>query len=939
MSFCKVRSVLCSPVLRVSLLFASALVGMVLCLGLVPAHAGSIQDIGLTIVDPTQIVGPNSTITYMGTITNNTGASLDVYRAFLVLDFSGYGALVNPSDLLGLAGTPPGPDFTIPNGGTSPDVPLFTFALGPNAPIGSYQLEVQVGDAGFDVSNVVTVTETATPEPPTWSYALIVAGLFFLWRFRGLLSQKFRGAATGAAVLSLFTLLFWASPGYAQGPAFVGSSPGASLFAPNLSVALRLVNDGTAAATNVQLTSITSPGAVPTSPGAFPVALGSIPAGGNAIVNASFTSASFAPSGTYLVTIKGTYLVSGTAAPTLNFTVNQFVTIPKASPGSSPLQYVQATSSVVSGGGYPPGSGLVNANEGDNDRQNRTTPIGPFVAITKPSPKTINATSLPQITGSANGLFRKTNSSSAELQSVSTGSAATAAMSSVPHKQAPASPPTVMFYRDTDMYAGLFVPPQVPQLGQNCDYNGIFGVCAEPSGAAEPGGTIFATANAPYNSYSPNGGGLNAWSVDGIFASAIAPEPSFHPVYVDCPPSPVPTSCTNVFPTALDPSQWPPPVCCDQVVQYAPTIDRFIWLMQLWNGGNTGTTNVNGYRLAWASPADIATYAGTRWSYVDLPASLLASPFNISYPNIDYPDLSIGNNYVYLSWDLYSYDPSTVNNSVGRQAARISLANLQAGGQISIGLTDPADGSLAWGAHLTQDTLDAVFWAGHADTSHLRVFSWKETDNSYSWQDVQHPSFNTAGLSSKTPDGRDWMSKLSDFPADAVIGATRVLGTPVVTGNGPPPETYDLWFAWTVGPIGDFPQPYIAMVRVDQNFNEFDYEIWGSQALGYPALATNLCTQEVGVSLVAGGNGHYQSHEVGILGDSMLYPTVNSNVGVTRWGDYVSIRQAPPTALNPGNLFLAFGFGVASSPRPGTGGTSVRYVVFGRPSSSCIVIQ
>ena len=73
----------------------------------------------------------------------------------------------------------------------------------------------------------------------------------------------------------------------------------------------------------------------------------------------------------------------------------------------------------------------------------------------------------------------------------------------------------------------------------------------------------------------------------------------------------------------------------------------------------------------------------------------------------------------------------------------------------------------------------------------------------------------------------------------------------------------------------------------------------------------------------------------------MLQPTVNSNVGVYRWGDYVTIRQVPPTTLNPGNLFLAFGFGVGEPPLPPAIGdaTSVRYVVFGRPSSSCTVIQ
>jgi len=37
-----------------------------------------------------------------------------------------------------------------------------------------------------------------------------------------------------------------------------------------------------------------------------------------------------------------------------------------------------------------------------------------------------------------------------------------------------------------------------------------------------------------------------------------------------------------------------------------------------------------------------------------------------------------------------------------------------------------------------------------------------------------------------------------------------------------------------------------------------------------------------------------------------------SDVGTCRYGDYVSIRQAPATEANPGNLFTAFGYGLNS---------------------------
>ena len=66
--------------------------------------------------------------------------------------------------------------------------------------------------------------------------------------------------------------------------------------------------------------------------------------------------------------------------------------------------------------------------------------------------------------------------------------------------------------------------------------------------------------------------------------------------------------------------------CCDQIVQYAPSIDRFIWLLQ-------GT----GYRLAMASPADIKNSSGTAWTYWNLTPTLFGK-----CTGPDYPDLSVG---------------------------------------------------------------------------------------------------------------------------------------------------------------------------------------------------------------------------------------------------------------------------------------------------------
>jgi len=134
------------------------------------------------------------------------------------------------------------------------------------------------------------------------------------------------------------------------------------------------------------------------------------------------------------------------------------------------------------------------------------------------------------------------------------------------------------------------------------------------------------------------------------------------------------------------------------------------------------------------------------------------------------------------------------------------------------------------------------------------------------------------------------------------------------------------------------------MVTIDRN-NNFSkiqqVQIWNNNyAFAYPALATNFCTGEVGLSFEFDGNGNYENHVVEFWGDFVAYITTGTNVDTNRYGDYVSIRQAPATADNSGNLFSAFGYGLNTVPPPKTGTqTDVHYVLFGRPASSCVVIK
>ncbi len=591
-------------------------------------------------------------------------------------------------------------------------------------------------------------------------------------------------------------------------------APGVSVVnSTTLLSAFPIINDGAAAAENVQLSAISLSDGMLTSPSVLPFNLGNIPAGGSAVLNADFAGGPFVPGSSYALSMQGRYAVGGAI---YCFTLTNNLIVPFAAPGSAPLRTSSVPPNRIAGAPFIPQPPQF---DDEVNAAGWTVPTAPFVAGTPTAQNT--------------GVQMPPDLSHTRARSA---------------KSATGTP--VVFLANN----GLGISSSTT---------------AEPSGGATGGGMVFVTANW-FAAYSTDGG----------------------------------STFTQLNPTTVFPAD-AVGFCCDQIVQYVPSIDRFIWLLQ----GN------NGYRLASASPADIINSGGTAWTYWNLTPNI----FGVC-GSFDYPDLSVGNNSLYISWDAGG------GCSGGFQVARTSLAGLQAGGTITIEFTDPALGTMAWGSHLAQDTGDEIFWAGHNNNSQMRVFSLAEGSGTYFWRDVDISSWANNAPTSTTPDGQDWLAKNfngpggNSFPRNGVIGATRL--------------SDQLWFAWTAGTDGFFQQPHVEMVTLDRanNFRLIQQvQIWNnSYAFAYPALATDACSGEVGLSLEYGGNGNYENHVVGFWGDFVVYITSASNVGTTRYGDYVTIRQQPATEANPGNLFSAFGYGLNSVLGAGTQ-VDIRYILFGRP--------
>jgi hypothetical protein len=429
-------------------------------------------------------------------------------------------------------------------------------------------------------------------------------------------------------------------------------------------------------------------------------------------------------------------------------------------------------------------------------------------------------------------------------------------------------------------------------FGKNTPFGKTGGTPPDPSGASS-GNVVLATGNT-YASLSTDGGST---------FTLLDPTTIF-------PSAPNKDSAGNLLDKGL---------CCDQVVQYVPSIDRFIWLMQFCGTGASCLQGTNRIRIAAASPQGMIDTAGTGWTYWDLVSPTFGG-------TLDYPDLAVGNNFLYLSCDVVGS---------GLQVVRVPLQEIRDGVTINFNYTKASDSSVAYGSHITQNTGDSVFWAGHNNNSQLRVFSWPENSGSYSWRNVNIDSWLSSDYSSLAPDGTNWLSfgfpEEQGLPAGGIIGAARRPFAGLVAPNAPPPAG-EIWFAWTAGRGGGFPHPYVRLVRLnDSDFSVLQQnQIWNADyAYAYPCLATNS-VGEVGISLAWGGNKKfYANHGVGIFGDLVIWITATSDAAINRYGDYVTVRRHFPNT----ELFSAVGYAVLNNTPPAVGTRfDPRYILFGRNS-------
>jgi hypothetical protein len=373
--------------------------------------------------------------------------------------------------------------------------------------------------------------------------------------------------------------------------------------------------------------------------------------------------------------------------------------------------------------------------------------------------------------------------------------------------------------------------------------------------------------------------------------------------------------------------------CCDQIVRYAPQIDRFVWLIQY---GTSRSTGQNHYVLALASPAKLAADPTHAWSAY----AMTNGTFGLEGKAFDFPDMQVGANDLYFSFNV-EYD-----SAHGAVVARIPLSQLAAGDDLSF-LYWPVEGRFA---RIAQNSDSRAYWVSIRNPETLIGYYADEGSNEAVYRDVGIQSQTTNNYCLAASDGQAVVPGFDENCPDSGPGDQGViihsLGSGLVSATV---NRNRVWVAWTGGrndPAGDHVYPYaevgLAAIQFPQITNAGQSAIWsGNEAVMHPSLATNA-DGDVGFVLSA-GNGRAAANStpgnpslsvdtyVGILDERFMLPfssldVVHESDSITGGADYQSIEPAYPDR----SCFAVASY-VRNAAAPGTASVDHPWsVLFGR---------
>jgi hypothetical protein len=306
--------------------------------------------------------------------------------------------------------------------------------------------------------------------------------------------------------------------------------------------------------------------------------------------------------------------------------------------------------------------------------------------------------------------------------------------------------------------------------------------------------------------------------------------------------------------------------CCDQRVEYVPSIDTFVWVLQ---------SNEGRIMLAVASPEEIRRSNGRAWTYYHL----TQTTFHLENDRFDYPQVSFGRNFLYLTFLVVVGGGSIV--------ARFPLEELENRATLHGRFLRTPE----WFVCPCHSTF-AEGWFGTLQTDRkIRVLRWSETSTFVNSFVLDIATVPTTDYSTMTPDNEDWLPPTSKIQAN-ITGAARN-------------QNY-LYLAWCAGKkyadgsASPIPQTHVELAIIDMASQSLvrQHYIWNRNfAFAWPSLAGNWgwddSQSHVAIALSWGGPSDYPQHAVGILGDPPLFSTTSGRTAGAG-GHYNDVRLCYP---------------------------------------------
>jgi hypothetical protein len=287
------------------------------------------------------------------------------------------------------------------------------------------------------------------------------------------------------------------------------------------------------------------------------------------------------------------------------------------------------------------------------------------------------------------------------------------------------------------------------------------------------------------------------------------------------------------------------PLCCDQLVTYAPKQKLFVWVLQYWCGkGTSSPTSTNCYhagttsnrvRIAVASPNALRAHfssPGPAWTYWDFTPRGFAGQLGGRGTWFDQSKLGV--NQKYMNW---SVDVLRGKSSVSSVFGRISLSSLAARGTVILHYLTDTNEKINVAQGLSTST---TYFTGGGALSQSRIWSWAASSSAVLHL-ISHstvPHFNGA---INGTNGSNWYSRWGIFPG-AVESAT-VHGTTLYLAQGTGRDYCTANCTSSTPTLkAEFKEPaiFISTYSVTSWKEVAERWIWNPKiAFGFPALDTD----------------------------------------------------------------------------------------------------